>query len=179
MSTDYDIKDLDLAPAGRLRIEWAEREMPVLRLIRERFAKENGKYGFWEPGSFFYQFGGAIYFLEKYDPEKIPILFIHGATGTPQDWQYIVQHIDRTRFQPCSSIIPLDCVSRAWPTCCSGSCPTFRPNSNLTKFILRLIAWAAWWHDRLLSILDRNSLISIFSSRLPRHGEVIPWPNWV
>jgi adenosylhomocysteinase len=40
MSTDYDIKDLDLAPAGRLRIEWAEREMPVLRLIRERFAKE-------------------------------------------------------------------------------------------------------------------------------------------
>jgi adenosylhomocysteinase len=40
MSTDYDIKDLNLAPAGRLRIEWAEREMPVLRLIRERFAKE-------------------------------------------------------------------------------------------------------------------------------------------
>ena len=40
MTTDYDIKDLDLAPAGRLRIEWAEREMPVLRLIRERFAKE-------------------------------------------------------------------------------------------------------------------------------------------
>jgi len=40
MPTDYDIKDLDLAPAGRLRIDWAEREMPVLRLIRERFAKE-------------------------------------------------------------------------------------------------------------------------------------------
>ncbi len=40
MPTDYDIKDLDLAPAGRLRIEWAEREMPVLRLIRERFAEE-------------------------------------------------------------------------------------------------------------------------------------------
>jgi adenosylhomocysteinase len=40
MTKDYDIKDLDLAPAGRLRIEWAEREMPVLRLIRERFARE-------------------------------------------------------------------------------------------------------------------------------------------
>jgi len=40
MPTDHDIKDLDLAPAGRLRIEWAEREMPVLRLIRERFARE-------------------------------------------------------------------------------------------------------------------------------------------
>lgn len=36
----YDIKDPKQAEGGRLRIEWAEREMPVLRLIRERFAKE-------------------------------------------------------------------------------------------------------------------------------------------
>jgi len=40
MSIQYDVKNLDLAPGGRYRIEWAEREMPVLRLIRERFAKE-------------------------------------------------------------------------------------------------------------------------------------------
>ncbi|GAB4535298.1 MAG: adenosylhomocysteinase [Anaerolineales bacterium] len=37
---EYDIKDPKLAEGGRLRIEWAEREMPVLRQIRERFAKE-------------------------------------------------------------------------------------------------------------------------------------------
>ena len=37
---EYDIKDANLAEGGRRRIEWAEREMPVLRLIRERFAKE-------------------------------------------------------------------------------------------------------------------------------------------
>ncbi|HPD41806.1 MAG TPA: adenosylhomocysteinase [Anaerolineae bacterium] len=36
----YHVKDIDLAPAGRLRMEWAEREMPVLRRIRERFAAE-------------------------------------------------------------------------------------------------------------------------------------------
>ena len=36
----YDVKDPKLAEGGRLRIEWADREMPVLRLIRERFAKE-------------------------------------------------------------------------------------------------------------------------------------------
>jgi adenosylhomocysteinase len=36
----FDIKDKSLAEGGRRRIEWAEREMPVLRLIRERFAKE-------------------------------------------------------------------------------------------------------------------------------------------
>ncbi|MFC2015245.1 adenosylhomocysteinase [Chloroflexota bacterium] len=37
---NYDIKDLSLAEAGRHRIEWASREMPVVRLIRERFARE-------------------------------------------------------------------------------------------------------------------------------------------
>jgi adenosylhomocysteinase len=36
----YDIKDVKLAEGGRRRINWAEREMPVLRLIQERFAKE-------------------------------------------------------------------------------------------------------------------------------------------
>jgi adenosylhomocysteinase len=38
--SNYDVRDLDLAEGGRLRIEWAEREMPVLRSIRERFKKE-------------------------------------------------------------------------------------------------------------------------------------------
>jgi len=38
--SDSDIKDPGLAPGGKLRIEWADRQMPVLALIRERFAKE-------------------------------------------------------------------------------------------------------------------------------------------
>src|SRR5512143_2388668 len=38
--TNYDVKDLKQAEGGRRRIDWAEREMPVLRLIRERFKKE-------------------------------------------------------------------------------------------------------------------------------------------
>src|SRR5574339_841780 len=39
MST-YDVKDLNQAEGGRRRMDWAEREMPVLRQIRERFKKE-------------------------------------------------------------------------------------------------------------------------------------------
>jgi len=37
---DHDVKDKSLAPGGVLRIEWAEKEMPVLAQIRERFARE-------------------------------------------------------------------------------------------------------------------------------------------
>ena len=38
---EYDIKDINLAPQGKQRIEWADREMPVLDLIRERFEQKN------------------------------------------------------------------------------------------------------------------------------------------
>ncbi len=38
--TKYDVKDLSLAQTGRERIEWAGREMPVVGLLHERFAKE-------------------------------------------------------------------------------------------------------------------------------------------
>ena len=37
---NYDIKDPSLGDAGKLRIEWAGKEMPVIKLIKQRFAKE-------------------------------------------------------------------------------------------------------------------------------------------
>ncbi len=40
MAIDFDIKDPGLAEGGRYRIEWAAKEMPVLKLIREQFEKE-------------------------------------------------------------------------------------------------------------------------------------------
>ncbi|MEP6719645.1 MAG: adenosylhomocysteinase [bacterium] len=39
-AVEFDVKDIGLAKQGKQRIEWAEREMPVLRLIRERFGDE-------------------------------------------------------------------------------------------------------------------------------------------
>jgi adenosylhomocysteinase len=37
---EHDVKNIGLAAEGRLKIEWAEQSMPVLRQVRERFAKE-------------------------------------------------------------------------------------------------------------------------------------------
>ena len=37
---DFDVKDLSLATEGKLKIGWAGRQMPVLRSIKDRFAKE-------------------------------------------------------------------------------------------------------------------------------------------
>ncbi len=43
---NYDIKDINLASIGNQRIEWADREMPVLRLIRDRFSAEKPLSGY-------------------------------------------------------------------------------------------------------------------------------------
>jgi adenosylhomocysteinase len=43
---NYDIKDINLAEMGNQRIDWSDREMPVLRLIRERFAAEKPLQGY-------------------------------------------------------------------------------------------------------------------------------------
>lgn len=43
---DYDVKDTALAERGKLRVEWAEMAMPVLRLIRNRFEREKPLNGF-------------------------------------------------------------------------------------------------------------------------------------
>ena len=40
MKTAHHVKDLNLAPKGHGRIEWAERSMPVLASIRERLSKD-------------------------------------------------------------------------------------------------------------------------------------------
>ena len=42
----YDVKDLALAPEGVRRIQWADRQMPVLAAIRERFEKEQPLAGY-------------------------------------------------------------------------------------------------------------------------------------
>lgn len=42
----YDVKDLSLSEKGKLRIEWAQREMPVLALIKEEFKKNNTLEGY-------------------------------------------------------------------------------------------------------------------------------------
>lgn len=64
------------------------------------FNEENGMQGFWRPVEFFHEHGGTISFLRPFDSNKIPILFVHGAAGTPAGWRYLVDHLDLERYQP-------------------------------------------------------------------------------
>ncbi len=72
----------------------------IAEIDDEIFSDEYGKKGFWAGLEFFKEIGGNIYFLKEYDPIKIPILFVHGAAGSPQNWQTFFEGIDRNKYQP-------------------------------------------------------------------------------
>ena len=72
----------------------------VTRIDDPRFSSENARRGLWQPVEFVRRVGAGVYFLEPYDPAKIPVLFVHGALGHPGNWAAIVAALDRRRFQP-------------------------------------------------------------------------------
>lgn len=71
----------------------------IVQLRDPLFDDQNGVQGYWAPLAFFREIGGNIYFLRPYDPTKIPVLYVHGATGSPRGWEPIVSRLDDRRFQ--------------------------------------------------------------------------------
>ena len=71
-----------------------------------RFAATRGEDGLWTPATFAIQSGFGIYFLDRFDASKTPVLFIHGAAGSPQDWRLAMEKIDRDIYQPWFYIYP-------------------------------------------------------------------------
>jgi pimeloyl-ACP methyl ester carboxylesterase len=91
------------------------RAMEVASL--DDFAEGYGRQGLWQPISFVRERRGGVYLLEAYDPARIPVLFVHGAGGTPQDWRYFIENLDRTKYQAWvyyyPSGLPID-ISAGW-----------------------------------------------------------------
>ena len=72
----------------------------IKKIYSEIFSLENAKTGWWHPSLFMKAFGANIYLTEKYNPGKIPVLFIHGALGSPYDWANLCVHLDANKYQP-------------------------------------------------------------------------------
>lgn len=72
----------------------------IADLDNELFSSEIARKGLWTPFAFVNEYGVGIYFLEKYDPRKIPVLFVNGIGGSLRDWKSFVSRIDRSRYQP-------------------------------------------------------------------------------
>lgn len=72
----------------------------ITSLDDPRFADDVATAGMWQFYDFLIAGRAGIYFLEPYDPKRIPVLFVHGIDGTPRNFTQLVAKLDRTRFQP-------------------------------------------------------------------------------
>ena len=64
-----------------------------------RFDREAAERGMWEPLGYMKTGHAGIFFLEPYDPARVPVLFVHGINGTPQNFRTLIASLDRRRFQ--------------------------------------------------------------------------------
>jgi pimeloyl-ACP methyl ester carboxylesterase len=88
----------------------------VAPLSDPKFAPEIGAAGLWRTYDFLLQVRPGIYFLEPYDPKKIPVIFVHGAGGNPREFTYLIDSLDHSRYQAWVAYYPsgasLDALGR-------------------------------------------------------------------
>jgi hypothetical protein len=83
-------------PTGESRSLYIGTVMP---LASERFGAEAGRLGMVEPTRFMRDVGAGLFLLEEHDPSRTPVVFVHGISGYPQEFEFLVEHLDRSRFE--------------------------------------------------------------------------------
>lgn len=71
----------------------------VTTMTDPKFTAENASMGMWRPLDFLEQVGGGLFFLQPYDPDKVPVLFVHGVNGNPTNWQSVIASMDNQKTQ--------------------------------------------------------------------------------
>ncbi len=64
------------------------------------FDPVNGEVGLYFPSRFLKDIKNNFFMLDTDPAEKIPVVFVHGAGGTPDDWIYMISKMDRKIFTP-------------------------------------------------------------------------------
>lgn len=90
------VPEVETGTADKLQVNLGE----VVRLGDPRFTAANGPLGFWQPYEFLARLGWGVYFLQPYDPGKIPVVFVYGIDGSPQDWRSMIASLDKSKYQP-------------------------------------------------------------------------------
>jgi pimeloyl-ACP methyl ester carboxylesterase len=72
----------------------------IVAINDPRFKMAVAEDSLWRPLDFVMNSKPGVYFLEPYDRRKVPVLFVHGINGSPANFTYLIEHLDRSRFQP-------------------------------------------------------------------------------
>ena len=92
--------DLSNAGLGKRRPSTPATLGAIVHLDDPKFSSETARIGLWRPRRFMDQVVGGFFFLEPSQPDKKPVVFVHGALGHPGNWREIIDALDRDRYQP-------------------------------------------------------------------------------
>lgn len=120
------------------------------------FASEKG---YWEALRFFQEMGGNIFFLETFDPKRIPVLLIHGSRGGPQDWRYVIEHLDKSKYQAWVYYYPTG--------------PSMGDLSNLLN--VKLLELQSKYHFPRMHVLAHSAGGLLARDFLARYGDAHPY----
>ncbi len=95
---------VDFEHPGEARFRIREEVRPAgyvyASLDDEFFDPRYGSIGLYNSSELMAHTQGFLFGLENYHEEKTTVLFVHGISGTPRDWKFITDGLDRSRFQP-------------------------------------------------------------------------------
>jgi pimeloyl-ACP methyl ester carboxylesterase len=101
----------DAHPSGRIVLDLSGRRTDenlaahrrnvgvIASLDDRRFSAQSGREVAMHPIGAFAAGGFGIFFEEAFDPARIPVLFVHGINGSPQDVRPLMEMVDREKFQ--------------------------------------------------------------------------------
>ncbi len=78
-----------------------EASRQVVSLDDPVFSSMTVSLGLAKPLSFYRRIPSYVYWLEPFDKDKIPVVFVHGYGCSPRKWKEFIKDLDRTRYQPC------------------------------------------------------------------------------
>lgn len=93
--------DLTLGDGAGIRtVDWQPKHDELITIADDRLRERLGRKGGWAPGEWRREAGeDRLYLMEPFDPNRIPIVFVHGTGGTPDDMKHLVENIDHSRYQ--------------------------------------------------------------------------------
>lgn len=72
----------------------------IIDITDKRYGPKAGQLGLWKPANFMLDGLAGIYWLEPPDPARTPVLFVHGISGYPHEFDSLIGNLDQARYQP-------------------------------------------------------------------------------
>jgi hypothetical protein len=82
------------------RFEWAPKYDELITIADDRLRERMGRKGHWAPGEFRLEVpDDRLFLMEPFDPNKLPVVFVPGIGGTPDDLKHVIASMDHDRYQ--------------------------------------------------------------------------------